>query len=441
MNIQVDRDVFVEALQAVKPGVGKGSGLLLTDHVLLVAKGKKLTLSATNYDIYVQLSVPCQHTKPGRASLPFQTLYNLLSMTGESVLNLVWQADGHMNITGGGYESNIRGTTGEQFPEAPAQLKAAQVIRVSAEEWKRVARHVVYCTSKEETRPILTGVRVVVEDDQMEMVATDGFRLSQMKGAIISATPGRHEVIIPAHIMHQMNSLVKEDDVLIRYDGAIIEFEVGSVWFRANLITGAYPDFAQVFPKEYASRAIINREVLEQAIRITRVFSESRVVRLEFRETGLTVKAHSTEIGNSSKELQIELFGMEQTISLNIDFVQELLKNTAGEQLVINLTAPDKPCLWNIHASSAFNQLIMPMATPEPKPAATQAPVAVEMEVAPEVEEELVDIPADDLATGEEVQLDSDPDWSDDGLEPEYEDDGLEPELEAEEVEELVAAD
>lgn len=436
MNIQVDRDVIFEALQAVKPGIGKGSGLLLTDHVLLVAKGKKLTLSATNYEIYVQLSVPCQQTKPGRASIPFQTLYNLLSMTGECVLNLVWQADGHLNITGGGYESNIRGTAGDKFPEPPAQLKAAQVIRVSAEEWKRVARQVIYAASKEGTRPVIEGVKVVVENEEIEMVATDGFRLSLMRGAVASATPGRHELIIHSSIMQQITALAKGDDLLIRYDGGIIEFEVGSVWFHANLIAGSYPDFTQVFPKEWSATATIDRGVLEQAVRITRIFSETRVVRLEFRETGLTVKAHSTEIGSSNEELPIEFSGMEQSIALNCDFVQELLKNIPAEKVEIGLVAPDKPCQWRISGTQAFTHLIMPMHTPEPKPAAAQAPVAVE--VAPEVEEEMVEV--DDLATGEEILLDSDPDWSDDGLEPEYEDDGLEPELEEME-EELVPAD
>jgi DNA polymerase-3 subunit beta len=365
MKLTISRDTFYGALQVVGRAVSTRTTLPSLSGIKLTAASQDLTLSATDTEIGLvvtlhEISVEAE----GTLLLPGRLLADVVRSlpAGEVTLGLrSEQRD--VELTAGGARFHLRTLPAEDFPRLPelgdeaAHLPAGPL----AETIDRVAR----AASRDEVRPILTGVLVQVEGTRLTMVATDSYRLSVKHAELDQPLPEPIEANVPARALRELARIVVQespDDVAISLARNQAVFQAGSVILFSRLIEGQFPSWRQLIPESFEHEVRLPREeLLEVARRISQLAQRNAPLRFAFAEGELTVAAETPEVGDASESIPAPYSGEPLEIAFNPQFLIEGLESIDDDELAIKLSSPLRPGLLQPVGSEDFSYLVMPI--------------------------------------------------------------------------------
>ncbi len=365
MKLTISRDTFYGALQVVGRAVSTRTTLPSLSGIKLTATSQDLTLSATDTEVglVVTLREVSVETE-GTLLLPGRLLADVVRSlpAGEVTLGLrSEQRD--VELTAGGARFHLRTLPAEDFPRLPelgdeaAHLPAGPL----AETIDRVAR----AASRDEVRPILTGVLVQVEGTRLTMVATDSYRLSVKHAELDQALPEPIEANVPARALRELARIVVQespDDVAISLARNQAVFQAGSVILFSRLIEGQFPSWRQLIPESFEHEVRLPREeLLEVARRISQLAQRNAPLRFAFAEGELTVAAETPEVGDASESIPAPYSGEPLEIAFNPQFLIEGLESIDDDELAIKLSSPLRPGLLQPIGSEDFSYLVMPI--------------------------------------------------------------------------------
>jgi DNA polymerase-3 subunit beta len=230
-----------------------------------------------------------------------------------------------------------------------------------AETVERVAR----AASRDEVRPILTGILVSAEGTTLTMVATDSYRLSVKRTELESAVATSFEANVPARAMRELARLVSQtgvEEIGISLPGSQIVFEVGGVVLSSRLIEGQFPSYRQLLPDAFDHDVRLPRgELLDVTRRMRHLAQRNAPLKLAFAEGELTVAAETPEIGDASESMPCSFEGEALEIAFNPQFFIEGIESVESEELVLRLTSPLRPGLLQAAGDEDFSYLVMPI--------------------------------------------------------------------------------
>jgi DNA polymerase-3 subunit beta len=364
MRVVADREELAEKLQVVGRGVSTRTSVQILAGIMLRAAGERLSLAATDMEISLRVGLDAQVEEEGAVVVPGRLLVDIVRLLPGGEVALEHRAEEGVARLAAGAASYALHTYGpEDFPRLP-EIEPESAFHVEREAFLDTVARVGRSASRDESRPVLTGVLVRFEGGKVIMAATDSYRLS-VKETPLAQGPGRElEAIVPARALAELARIgqaAASDTIEVGVQENQIVFGVDGVWLTARRIDGQFPNYRQLLPEQFEAEVQLAREELLDVVRRTGLLAQRKSpLRLRFEEGELTVSAQTQDVGEARESLPVSYSGEPLEIGFNAEFLRDGLESVTDDTVRLKLISPLRPGL--IHGESDdFLYLIMPI--------------------------------------------------------------------------------
>jgi DNA polymerase III subunit beta len=365
VKFRCDRDDLSEALQTVQRGVSTRPGIpALTGVLLEAAEGGQLMLTTTDLEVSARLSVDVTLQEPGTALVPARLLGDVVKSLAAAPVEI--DADsGQARISCGAYEGTVRLLPAEDFPSL--QPPAGTRVTVEAARFAEAVTQVARAASKDEARPILTGVLLEVSREGITLVATDSYRLAVRE--ITATAEGEAKAIVPERAIAEAGRAAageEKGDVELFVEQSQVAFRIGRLSLTSRLIEGEFPNYRQLLPEGYESRLTASRQGLLEAVRRVGLMArDSAPVRLSFNALGVRLSSSSPDLGEAVETVEARYEGEDLTVAFNPQYLADGLQVASGETVRLEVRDGLKPGIVRGDGEE-FTYLVMPVRLPAP---------------------------------------------------------------------------
>jgi DNA polymerase III subunit beta len=365
MNISLTREELVSSLQLVGRAVSTRTTLPSLAGIHLHADSERLVLRATDMEMSLTREVTdLTITEPGSVLLPARLLGDVARSLPDGQVTLAYRAaERDIELTAGSARFHLKTLAAEDFPTLPEVEgeRATLPGSVLAEMIDLVAR----AASRDEVRPILTGVLFLAQEKTLTMVATDSYRLSVKHSELEDPLALEIEANVPAKALRELARIVGQEgteqvEIALTRNQAV--FKAGPVTLASRLIEGQFPSWKQLIPDTFEHEVKLARsELLEITRRISQLAQRNAPLRLAFAEGELTVAAETPEIGDASESVPAPYSGEPMEIAFNPQYLVEGVESVGTEEVVLRLSSPLRPGLLQPAGREDFSYLVMPI--------------------------------------------------------------------------------
>ena len=365
MKVTTARDALFTTLQTVTRAASTRSAVQALGGVQLSAADGRIELRATDMEIGLRVPVEGEVVREGSVVLPARLVVDVVrAMRGDSVSLELRATEQDVEIKAGSATFHIRTLRLEDFPPLP-EVEGDQRVTVPGQAFVETVSMVARSASRDETRPVLTGILVSATGEELRMVATDSYRLSVKETKLKSALDGSFEANVPARALQELVRIVGQTEaetlsVAARANQVI--FEAGGITLSSRLIDGQFPNYRQLLPEAYDHELqLAGTEITEVVRRISLLAQKNAPLRLAFAEGELTVSARTPDVGEASETIPVPFQGEPLEIGFNPEFLRDGLEALEGGDVVLKLISPLRPGLIEAADGSGFIYLLMPI--------------------------------------------------------------------------------
>jgi DNA polymerase-3 subunit beta len=364
VKFKCDRDVLSEALQTVQRAVSSRPGIPALTGVHMTAQGGELVLATTDLEVSARLSLDVHVGEEGVALVPARLLADMVKSFDQAPVEFGAEG-GQARIVCSNYEGTIRLLPAEDFPAllAPSGTK----VTVSATEFASAVAQVARAASRDEARPILTGVLLEINREGLTLVATDSYRLAVRE--LTATAEGEGKALVPERALTEAGraAAAEEKGQLELYvDSSQVAFRTASLILTSRLIEGEFPNYRQLLPDRYENKLHASRQQLLDAVkRVGLLARESSPVRMEFNALGVRLSSSSPDLGDAVEVVESKFEGEDLTAAFNPGYLSDGLNAATGERIEVEVRDGLKPAV--IHGEGeSFVYLVMPVRLPAP---------------------------------------------------------------------------
>src|SRR5437764_3961315 len=315
MEISVSKNDLLKELTATQGVVERKTTIPILSNFLFEATGDKLSITATDLDLSLRTSCPAKVKKEGSCTIPARKLYDYVRLLPDGDISIKLLENHWVQIRSGRSNTKMVGMARANFPAVP-NFPTSGVVKLPAGVLRTMISRTIFAISNEESRYTLNGALMVVKPESITMVATDGHRLAHIErnGQKFEGVSGELKTLVPKKAMDELRSLVDSTDVeTIEFakDESTLFFRIGQRLLTSRQLTGQFPNFEAVLPKDNNRIIALHGEDLGAAISRVAQFADerSRAVRLKLEKGELKLSASSTETGESEDSIEIEYNG------------------------------------------------------------------------------------------------------------------------------------
>ncbi len=365
MKISLERDILLSQLQTVSRVASTRSAIQALSGVQLLATQTGCELRATDMDVGLRVPVEAEVVRDGTVVLPARLMLDVVrSLPGKQVSLELRSAEQDVELRAGNATFHIRTLRSEDFPPFP-EPEPDSAVQLPATAFVQTATKVAGSASRDETRPVLTGILVSASERELRMVATDSYRLSVKETTLETALSSAFEVNVPARALQELARLVAADDeqplsVSVRANQVL--FTLGRVVLSSRLIDGQFPNYRQLVPDSFEHELrVAGVELTDVVRRISLLAQKNAPLRLAFSQGELTVSAQTPDVGEAQESLPVAFSGDPLEIGFNAEFLRAGLEAIDEGDVLLKLISPLRPGLIESGDGSGFLYLIMPI--------------------------------------------------------------------------------
>ena len=355
------RDELTRALGIVSRGVSTRTTVQILAGILLQASGEKLDLAATDMELSLRTSLEAQVEAEGSVVVPGRLLLELARLLpGEEVSIEHKLEEAAVGVRSGSATYRLHTYNAEDFPRLP-DAAATDRHEVDREMLLETVGRVSRSASRDESRPVLTGVLMRFEPGKLVMAATDSYRLSVKETATEGSVP-ELEAIVPARALGELVRIAQagEGIELGVHENQVV-FSTGDALLTTRRIDGQFPNYRQLVPDAFDHELTLPRDELLDVVRRVAVMAQrNSPLRLRFGEGELTVSAQTQDVGEARESLPVSFAGEPLEIGFNAEFLRDGVESVSGEQLRLKLISPLRPAVLQ-GDDDDFLYLIMPI--------------------------------------------------------------------------------
>ena len=365
MKFRCERDVLAEALATAQRGVSTRPGIPALTGVMLEAGSEGLTVTTTDLEVTTQVRVAVEVGEEGNVLVPARLMAEMVKSLPPDDVDIA--ADGSTaRVTCRSFEGTLRCLPAEDFP----QLREPEGIRLilEAPAFGDAVGQVVKAASRDEARPILTGVLFEANREGLTMAATDSYRLAVRE---LQATgDGEAKALVPERAITEVGRAAaaeEKGEVELVLGQAQVSFRVGDLRLISRLIEGEFPNYRQLIPEPGGNELIAPRqELLEAVRRVGLLARDNAPVRLELNALGVRLTSSSPDLGDAVEAVEAGYEGEELTVAFNPSYLGDGLSGVAGERVHVELRDGLKPAILRGEGGDAYTYLVMPVRLPAP---------------------------------------------------------------------------
>jgi DNA polymerase III subunit beta len=365
VKISLERDALLTQLQTVSRVASTRSAIQALSGVQLVVGADSCELRATDMDVSLRVPLNVEVAREGIVVLPGRLLLDVVrSLPAPAVSLELRPAEQDVELISGKATFHIRTLRAEDFPPFP-EPDSESGVSMPVEAFVTTALKVAGSASRDETRPVLTGIQVSAADRELRMVATDSYRLSVKETELETPLGSAFEVNVPARALQELARIAgaaEQEQLTVSVLQNQVVFRLDGVTLSSRLIEGQFPNYSQLLPDsfEYELR-LAGGELTDVVRRISLLAQKNAPLRLAFNPGELTVSAQTPDVGEASESLPVAFQGEPLEIGFNPEFLREGLEAVEGGDLLLKLISPLRPGLIQSADGTGFQYLIMPI--------------------------------------------------------------------------------
>jgi len=368
MEITVSKLDLLKELTATQGVVERKTTIPILSNFLFEAAGDRLNITATDLDLSLRTACPAKVKKEGSCTIPARKLYDYVKLLPDGDISIKQLENHWVQIRSGRSNTKMVGMARANFPALPV-FPTSGVVKLNANVLRTMIAKTIFAISNEESRYTLNGALLVLKPESITMVATDGHRLAHIEtGAAKVEVSGELKVLVPKKAMAEIATLLAGTDVeQIEFarDESTLFFRIGSRLLTSRQLTGQFPNYEAVLPKDNTKFVILRCEDLSSAIQRVAQFADERsgAIRMRLEKGEIKVSSSSTETGESEDSIETSYNGEPMTIGFNSAYLLDFLKATSGGE--VRLEFKDAQSAGQMRPEEAtdfkYRYVVMPM--------------------------------------------------------------------------------
>lgn len=371
MKLSCLQENLNKGLSTVGRAVATRTTLPITQNILLATDQSRLKLAATNLEMAVSCWVGAKVEDDGAITIPARILTEFVSSLPNDKVDLVLTKD-TLHLKSGRFEAKINGMKADDFPPIP-QVTDGMATKIEAEALRLGISQTTFAAASEESRPVLTGIHADFNDTKLTLAAADGFRLAVHKTSVLSKVAKQTAIIIPAKALNELSRFLTEQEepveVTVNQQKTQALFRLKNIEMVSQLIQGTFPNYSQLIPGSYNSRAVIDVAEFLRAVRMSSIFARdgSGIVRLvatpgaDGAAGKISVSARAEEIGENVGEVDALIDGEKAQIAFNVKYLSEALSAIHQKQVALETTTSSSPGVLRPVGVDNYVHVVMPM--------------------------------------------------------------------------------
>src|ERR687887_609387 len=341
MKVTCSREELTQKLAVVSRGVSTRTAVQILGGIFLPPEPARLTLGATDMELSLRASLEAQVDGEGAVVVPGRLLVELARLLPEAEVSIEQRADeGVIHVASGSFESRLNTYTAEDFPRLP-DAEGLERHSVERDALLETIGRVGRSASRDESRPVLTGILVRFEPGKLVMAATDSYRLSVKETPIEGALP-ELEAIVPARALAELARLGQgAEQIELGVQENQVVFGIDGIWLTTRRIDGQFPNYKQLVPESFEHEVALPRDELLDVVRRVSVMAQrNSPLRLRFADGELVVSAQTQDVGEARESLPVSFGAEPLEIGFNAEFLRDGVESITGESLRLKLIMP-----------------------------------------------------------------------------------------------------
>ena len=373
MKLSCLQENLNRGLSIVGRAVAARSTLPITQNILLSAEQSQLKLAATNLEMATTCWIGAKIEQEGEITVPARLLIDFVNSLPNDLIEINLPSSSRiLELNSGHFQAHINSIDAADFPPIP-QISDGINTSIEANALREGIAQVAFAAATEESRPVLTGINSEFDGEQLNLVAADGFRLAVHTTTLGSPVSEQTTVIIPARTLNELNRLLIEQEepveITINQQKSQVLFRLKNAEIISQLIQGSFPNYSQVIPPSYTTRAVVDINEFLRVTKMSSVFARdaSGIVRLvitpgtELTPGKVTVSAQAEEVGGNVGEIDALIDGEEAKIAFNVKYLADVLSVLHQAQVALEVTTPSSPGTIRPVGVDNYVHVVMPM--------------------------------------------------------------------------------
>ncbi len=374
MKISCLQQNLSRGLAIVGRAVATRSNLPVLQNVKISTQNDMLVLTGTNLDIAITTKIGAQIEEEGEITIPARLLTDFVNTLPDDRIDIESSAD-LMSVTLKclRFEANINGTDPSEFPPIPT-VDEGSTIKIDPQILKETVDYVAFAAATEDSRPVLTGIKIEVNNDDFTFAAADGFRLAVYQGKLSDSIEDNFEFIIPARSMQEIGRLIGTDSSPVEFTvtpaGTHALFNIGNVEIVSQLMPGSFPNYRSLIPENYKNQVLADLSDFTNAVKTASIFARdgSGIVRIQIvgngESAGLSISSRAEELGENKGEIDARVEGEideESRIAFNNKYLADVLDVLGDGEVVFEMTGASSPGVLRSISKPGYTHVVMPM--------------------------------------------------------------------------------
>ncbi len=363
MKLECGIEKLKKGILQVEKITGKNLTLPILNSILLIAEGKYLKLRATNLSLGVEIEIPAKIEKEGIIAISGSTLAGIFSNIVQNESITLESEDGNLLVKTKKSRIKIKGQTHDDFPTIPRV--DGKTFEIESKKLIDGIKSVSYSSSVSDIKPEISSVYMYTDEDNLVFVSTDSFRLAEKKIRIkgIEEIAG---ILIPFKNISEILRIFGEvqDVVKVCFNKNQISFSSDNIYLTSRIIDGVFPDYRQIIPKEFKVEAVLLKQDLLNALKLSNIFSD------KFNQINLSIKpkekvfelsSQNNDVGENKTFLDAAVKGEDIILGFNYKYFLDCFQSINADSISIKLSQSSKPIIISGNSDESFTYLIMPM--------------------------------------------------------------------------------
>ncbi len=366
MKFSILKENFSRALLIVNRIVPIRPQLPILSNILLKADEGQLKIIGTNLETGIVIMIGAKIEKEGEITVPGKILSEFISSLPSEKVDVVLDKE-ILSVKTSRVSANFNTASVKDFPTISTEKKKTQINFIVSDFFKNISK-TVFAASLDEGRPILTGVKMKIDKDQVRFFATDGYRLSIVNDKLIEKIE-EVSLVLPARTLSEVIRIATDEKaekvgMYFSEDDNQVMFSIGSIQIISRLIDGEFPNVEKIVPESFKTRVVFDKDALFEGVKIVSLFARgaANIIKMKINKDGVSLSANTPQVGENQDQVDAKVEGEETEIAFNFRFLLDFLNNFSGKELVFESSGPLNPGVFKpIKNGSSYLHIIMPV--------------------------------------------------------------------------------
>jgi DNA polymerase-3 subunit beta len=372
MKFSCNQDIFSKYLNILSRVVSSKPGLPILNNIFLQTEKGKLIMKATDLELSITTWIGADVDSEGKITLPARQLSEFVNSIPEEVVNVEVEKQ-NFNISTSNNSASFNTMPSDDFPSIPdVASKEDPFIQINSADLVMAINRVAFAAATDDIKPVLTGVKVEIEEDEVSFVATDGLRLSKQ---VVKTVKGKQSksFLVPVRafteLSHVINEVGGEEELISIYlieDKNQVMFRVGDIDLISRLIDGEFPEYKQIIPTGYKTKSEIGREDFLNSLKVVNIIARSvlgnkMILDIDAKGDKISLSATQADLGKNESHFPCKVEGEDLKIAFSSKLLTDILNHVDSDTLIFECSEAVRPGVFKIKGDDEFIHLVMPM--------------------------------------------------------------------------------